>query len=81
MKSFFRVPFNCESKVELVGNARKRFADQYDREWELYSYNQSPMLLNYFKENNDFIREQRENEELRKNGEVPLDDQYRSFIS
>ena len=27
LKMFFSVPFNCESKVELVGNARKRFAD------------------------------------------------------
>lgn len=62
IKSFFQIPFNCESKVELVGNARKRFADQYDREWELYSYNQHPMMLNFYRENNRSLQEENENE-------------------
>lgn len=49
LKKFFSIPLNCESRVDLVGNGRKRFADQYDREWELYSYNQHPVMLNYFR--------------------------------
>lgn len=31
-------------------------------------------MLNYFRERNEYLRNERENEELRKNGETPLDD-------
>lgn len=48
LKEFFMTPETCESQVELQGNHLKRFADQFDREWELFSYNQHPVMLDYF---------------------------------
>lgn len=69
-------PETCESQVDLQGNHLKRFADQFDREWELYSYNQHPVMLDYFRTANETKRRDQENEELRAEGKSPLDDQY-----
>lgn len=67
-------PETCESQVELQGNHLKRFADQFDRDWELFSYNQHPVMLDYFRQSNEQQRAAREDQELREEGKSPLDD-------
>ena len=74
------VPETSDTPVHLIPNWRKRFADQYDRDWELYSYNHHPVALEMFRKNNEEIREIKEDQEIRKSGKKTLEDQYSDFI-
>lgn len=79
-KDFFRTPFTAHTPVELIPHAERRFSDQFDREWELYSYNQHPMALHAYEQNNRRLMEHAERQEIIENGEKPLDIQARDFI-
>lgn len=79
-KDYFRIPLNCQTPVERMPHAERRFSDQFDRDWELYSYNQHPMALYAYEQNNRRLMQEAEFQELVDNDQKPLDIQFRDFI-
>ncbi len=81
LKKFFRIPLTCQTPVHLIKTGwRKRFSDQFDREWELYSYNQHPFFLNQLKLGQEIMMKEKEEEEMKKKGEKTLEEQSNDFL-
>jgi hypothetical protein len=80
-KDFFRTPLTCHTPVELIPHAERRFSDQFDREWELYSYNHHPMALRAYDYNNKRIMDYAERQEIIERGDSPLDIQFRDYVA
>jgi hypothetical protein len=80
-RELFSIPLTSETPTQKIkhGGAR-RFADQGDREFELMSYNVHPFQLFTYESNNQELQELNEANETRKAGEIPLEDQVKSFF-
>ena len=62
--------YYAETPIEKIEfGYRRRFADQSDREFELYSYNQHPIQHLIYKINNQRIQKLTEDAAVRQKGE------------
>ena len=76
LRQWFLMPFNVETPVHLIKwGGELRFADQLDRDYELWEYNAHPYQTFFYDFYNSLRQEQMENKALRENGEEPMEDQ------
>ena len=76
LRNFFRIPFESKTPTHLLKwGAEQRFADQMDRDYELWEANAHPFQIAFYNFYNTLRQEQIENQELRNQGVEPMEDQ------
>ena len=55
--------------------AEQRFCDQFDRDYQLWEFNAHPYQLMFYNFYNELRQKQMEDQELRNQGEEPIEDQ------
>ncbi|CAK89553.1 unnamed protein product (macronuclear) [Paramecium tetraurelia] len=82
LRTFFIVPHIAECQVtQIKHGGERRMVDQIDRDFELVSYNSHPYQLFTYTVWNQYLANQQEAYEQRKNGGQAIEDQVIDHIS
>ena len=82
LKEKFNFVLKAETPIELVQPyPDDRLVAQGDRDYELVHGNVHPYQLEFYSAQNEHLKEERENQALRDNGQQPLDDQFIEIAS
>ena len=70
LREHFKIPYTCETPIHLIqSEPLRRLLNQGDRDYELMSYNTHPYQLGLYKDINEEIQKEEENQNLKLSGE------------